>query len=403
MFMPGDLGGKGALRLVFSALLLAGIGTLLAACAVHPFVTYPLSLALFAKRRPVRLQQTDERPRVAICLSAYNEEAVIAEKARSLIAAAQFYGPATVHIYTDGCADRTVELLQPFADQIDLVVSNERRGKTHGMNVLLERSDSPLVMFSDANVVADDRIVQQLAETFQDPAVGCATARLLYSNPEESATSLAGSIYWAIEELIKSIESDTVGVIGVDGASFMMRRDLYRSAPDNLIDDLFVTLTVLATGARVVRVPEAVVYERSAVKPSEEYRRKVRIASQAMGVHRNLWPVIKRLPLSKVYAYVSHRLMKWLIPFFLGGSALAFLASLTILFGWGAIAGAVAAAGLILVGGKYNIPGLAILYTITLSLFGVMHGITLGMLSDKSFTTWEPAESVRSVPSSEVS
>ena len=254
--------------MVFSALILACIGTLLAACALHPFVTYPMSLALFAKRSPVRPQTTDARPRVAICLSAYNEEAVIADKARSLIAAAQLYGPATVHIYTDGCADRTVELLQPFADQVDLIVSKERRGKTHGMNMLLERSDSPLVMFTDANVIADDHIVQQLAAPFQDPAVGCATARLLYSNPGESATSFAGSIYWAIEEAIKSIESKTVGVIGVDGASFMIRRDLYRSAPDNLIDDLFVTLTVLATGALIVRVAEAVVRERSAVKPS---------------------------------------------------------------------------------------------------------------------------------------
>lgn len=386
---------RGWHKLITSVSILCAIVAVLVACALHPFFTYPLSLAMFGKRRVATYTESDSRPAVAICLSAYNEEAVIVEKIRSLIMAASVYGPATVHVYTDGCSDRTVELIQPFADEFDLVVSTERLGKTHGMNLLMERSDSPLVMFSDANVVADDHIVEQLAQPFQDPTVGCTTARLLYSNPEESATSLAGAVYWKIEEFIKSIESKTIGVVGVDGASFMVRRELYHQAPENLIDDLYVTLSVLAGGAAVVRVPDAVVYERSAVKAREEYHRKVRIASQAIRVHRHLWPLIRKLPFPKVYGYVSHRLMKWLIPFFLTGAGLALIAAMWIQIGWPAAAIALALITLVLIGGRFGVPGLAFVYTVGLSLFGVMNGVLLGLFSESAFVTWDPARSVR--------
>lgn len=369
------------------------------ACALHPFFTYPLSLALFGTRRVANNTDSVSRPAVAICLSAYNEEAVIVEKIRSLIMAASVYGPATLHVYTDGCSDRTVELITPFADKFDLIVSPERRGKTHGMNLLMTRSNSPLVMFSDANVVASDQIVAQLAQPFQDPTVGCTTARLLYSNPEESATSHAGSVYWKLEEFIKSIESETIGVIGVDGASFMVRRELYHQAPENLIDDLYVTLSVLAGGAAVIRVPDAVVYERSAVKAREEYNRKVRIACQAIRVHRHLWPSIQKLPFPKVYGYVSHRLMKWLLPFFLTTAGLALMAAMWIQIGWPIVAIALALLALVVIGGRFAVPGLAFVYTVGLSLIGVMNGVLLGLFSESAFVTWDPAQSVREKPS----
>ena len=384
------------------SLALLSLSAFLAACALHPFVTYPISLALFATRRVKAATGSTDRLSVAICMSAYNEEAVIVDKVRSLIAAAEAYGNATVHIYTDGCSDRTEELLRPFADRIDLIVSHHRCGKTHGMNLLLERSTSALVMFADANVVSDDRIISQLATPFGDPTVGCTTARLLYSNSDESATSLAGSIYWAMEESIKQIESSTVGVIGVDGASFMIRRSLYCSAPDDLIDDLFVTLCVLATGAQVVRVAEAVVYERSAVKAEEEYRRKVRIACQAVRVHRQLWPMIRTLPTLQVYAYISHRLIKWLVPFLVAGSLIAITASFTMLFGWWALASSLAALFAVLIGGLANVPGFSFVYTVGFSLFGVAHGVLQGFFSRNTFTTWDPVASVRTPPPQEV-
>lgn len=365
--------------------------------AAHPFVTYPLSLQLFFRKLQVPLADwsKEARPSVAICLSAYNEAAVIVTKVESLIRIAEAYGPATIHVYTDGCSDETAELLEPFRDRIDLIVSRQRTGKTHGMNVLIGRSDSELVMFTDANVEIPDDGLIRLSLPFVDPACGCATARLQYVNSKESPTSFAGSVYWRIEEWVKSLESATIGMLGVDGASFVVRRKSYRPAPPDLIDDLFVTLAIHIEGGRVVRAPDVTVHEYGAVRVREEYRRKVRIACQAMNVHKVMWPSIRKQNWRVIYGYVSHRLIKWMIPFLLACAALSLLAAIWLQFGLGVGAG-ILGCGLAALGlGALGVPGLSLLTTIVVSLTGVGQGVATSLFGGQSFTTWEPAESVR--------
>lgn len=368
-----------------------------AVLATHPFVTYPLSLQLFFRKREVPLADwpKEKRPSVAVCLSAYNEAAVIVTKIESLIRMAEAYGPATIHVYTDGCSDNTAELLEPFSNKIDLIVSNQRTGKTHGMNVLISRSDSELIMFTDANVEIPDDGLIRMTKPFIDPACGCATARLQYVNSNESPTSFAGSVYWQIEEWVKSLESATIGMLGVDGASFVVRRKSYRPAPPNLIDDLFVTLAIHIEGGRVVRAPNVTVHEFGAVRVREEYRRKVRIACQAMNVHKVMWPSIRKQNWRVIYGYVSHRLIKWMIPFLLAGTGLCLLAAILLEFGVAAGA-SVVGVGLVALGlGALGVPGLSLLTTIFVSLMGVGQGVLTSVFGGNSFTTWEPAGSVR--------
>jgi cellulose synthase/poly-beta-1,6-N-acetylglucosamine synthase-like glycosyltransferase len=383
---------------------MSGIGVLLAlgilalALAAHPFVTYPLSLWLFAPRRAAGVARATERPSVAICMCAYNEEAVVVDKVHALLATAALYGPATVHVYVDGSTDRTAELLRPLADRIDLVISPERFGKTHGMNLLIDRSRSDLVMFSDANVIAPPDLLSGLATPFADPETGCVTATLAYSNPAESPTSLAGTIYWAVEERIKAIEAATIGVIGVDGACFLVRRALYQPAPDGLIDDFYVTLKVLIAGAHVQSVADVVVEERSAVDPVEERNRKQRIACQALNVHKALWPELRRLPAWQLYGYLSHRLIKWMMPFSLAAALACFAAAAILATGWPAAAAIAIGAAAIAIGGRFDLPVLGVAATALLSLYGVGRGFCQSLFSQTSYTTWEPAKSVRSAP-----
>ena len=119
--------------------------------SVHPFVTYPLSLLPFRRRRP-KTAMPETLPTFAICVCAYNEEATIAEKARNMIAVADTTHDCELLVYVDGASDRTAERLAPFSDRITVVVSDVRRGKSHGMNVLVERCRAEIIVFTDANV-----------------------------------------------------------------------------------------------------------------------------------------------------------------------------------------------------------------------------------------------------------
>lgn len=382
---------------------LCGITLVLALIlATHPFVTYPLSLGLLPRKRYSAKARGKggiralHRPAVAICLCAFNEEDVIVDKLNSLLRMAELYGPATIHVYSDGSTDRTNALLEGFATRADIVISPHRLGKTHGMNILANRSQSELVMFTDANVVMPEDALIQLTQPFNDPACGCTTARLVYVNRHETATALIGALYWAIEEFIKGIESSCGFVMGVDGASFVVRRTCYHQPPDDLIDDLYVTLRVLLDGMRVVRVSSVAVYERGAVDAKEEYQRKVRIACQAMRVHCRLWPRLRRMPVHLLYAYLSHRLMKWMSPYCYLIACLAAFALLGM-----QTSGAVAmltlgiGAALLIAGQVFRIPGVSLISNAVVALAGVASGVLKGMLSQQAFVIWNPAASVR--------
>lgn len=366
--------------------------------SAHSFLTYPLSLKLFARRLPPPVLTPADacRPSLAICVSAYNEQDVITGKIRKLLAMAEAYGPATIHVYADCPSDDTVRLLRHFGDRIDLVVGDVRRGKTLGMTLLAARSDSELLMFTDANVQSDVDAAIELVRPFADPMVGMTTAKLIYSNRRETATSALGAAYWAIEEAIKRIETHTVGLIGCDGAMFVMRRSLYRAPPPQLIDDLYLSLSILLQHRRVISIEQVAVFERSATGAGEEQRRKQRIACQAINVHRALWPGLRRLPRLTLYAYLSHRVLKWLMPFFLLGAAVSgagVLAQLIGLVPAAALIGAGAAA--VTVAGRFGLKPLSLVSSAILSLTGVGAGVIESLAGRKTYTVWEPVATVR--------
>lgn len=376
---------------------------LVAAClmlAAHPLFTYPITLALFRPRnRPVAPMEAEGgRPSLAICMCAYNEADVIAAKVERLIEMAEAYGPATIHVYADCPADDTAIILSRYADRIDLVIGTERAGKTFGMNRLVARSDSEYLMFTDANVESDVDAAIELARPLSDPTVGCTTARLVYSNRGESPTSALGAIYWAMEERIKQLESRTTGLIGCDGAMFLMRRSLHRAPPPHLIDDLFLSLNILIERSRIVSVPHVKVFERSATGAVEEKRRKQRIACQAINVHRAMWPRLRRMPALSLYAYISHRPMKWLMPFFLGAAAMFCLLLVALTLG-PVIAAllAIASAAVIWIGERFRVRPFSLVSSAVLSLAGVAVGVCESVFLNKTYTTWDPALSVRLV------
>ncbi|MCH4891690.1 MULTISPECIES: glycosyltransferase [unclassified Sphingomonas] len=377
---------------------LIALGVVLLGFALHPFVTYPLSLLVLRprSRRAAPRQPAATRPSVAICMSVYNEQDVVVEKVRRLIEQAEAYGPATIHVYADGCTDDTVELLAPFADRVNLIASATRSGKTAGMGALLAASDSELVMFTDANVRAPVSALIDLVEPLRDPTVGCVTARLVYSNEGETATSALGARYWQLEEWIKRLEDEAYGLIGVDGAMFVIRRENYHLPPPNLIDDLFVSLKVLIDGKRVTRVPQVTITERSATASVEEHRRKARIACQGMNVHRALWPALRQMHPVLVYGYLSHRLIKWLMPFFLLGAVLCFAAALAIYTSLMAVAaGLIGLALVLLIGNLVRVRIAEFAWSSIASLAGVARGVVQSLLMRQTYTVWEPAASVR--------
>jgi cellulose synthase/poly-beta-1,6-N-acetylglucosamine synthase-like glycosyltransferase len=309
--------------------------------ALWPFGPYQLSL-LLARRlhhfpSPAVLDgmtAAQDGTTFAICLCAYNEAAVIADKMEDLLRLREAAGgELDILIYVDAATDGTTSILESYRDRVQLVVGDARRGKTHGMNLLVGRTNASIVMFTDANVRIDPNAVAVLRRYFADESIGCVCSDLSYINASQSATAAVGSAFWSFNEWSKGLETDTGSVIGADGSLFAIRRELHRPVPKGLFDDLFVSLCVLFAGYRVVRAPELRAYETHATQATDEYRRKVRIACECMHVHFELWPEMRRrLDLWNLYKYIGHRLLRWVggflillaAPFLAAAAALAF-------------------------------------------------------------------------------
>jgi len=373
------------------------LGAFFLIAALHPFTTYPLSLLAIRRWHRVTLAsaQTPAAQSFAICFCAYNEERVIEQKIDNLFALQRVVPDLEIYAYVDAATDRTAELLRRHADRIHLHVSPERHGKTHGMNRLVSMAAASIVVFTDANVMLDLDAIDHLRRYFADPAVGCVCGHLVYVNAGRSATAAVGSLFWRLEEWIKLRETETGSAVQADGSLFAIRRALHRPPPDHLIDDMYVSMSILCEGYRVVQANDVVAYEQAVTSTREEFQRKIRIACQCFNIHRILWPRLRRLGPLDLYKYISHKLLRWLSIYSFAAAAVAFEAALG-LAGWGAVGAALAAAGILALalGGVTGVFPFKQLWEIFTALLGAGIGVWRS-LKGESFQTWSPASSIR--------
>jgi cellulose synthase/poly-beta-1,6-N-acetylglucosamine synthase-like glycosyltransferase len=379
-----------------TGLFLLGILCLLAAC--HPFVTYPWTLIVLQVLRPAKrctVGVPDVHLNCAICVCAYNEEHIIARKVENLLALRAREPGLEILIYVDGASDRTAEILREYGSQINLHVGSRRLGKTYGMNLLASKAQAPILIFTDANVLMDMDCVRAFRRYFADSEIGCVCGSLIYTNGRASATASSGSAYWRFEETIKRLEMESGSMIGADGSVFAIRRALHQPPPDDIIDDLYVSLKILCSGFRVIQASDAVAYEESVVSGREEFRRKIRIACQAFNVHRLLWPQLRRLDGITLYKYVSHKLIRWFTIYLLAIAALAFEGAL-IVGGHAPLAAAlvVCTAVALYLGCVSSIRPFAQFAGTIAALAGTGLGVWRSMRGDR-YQTWIPAASIR--------
>lgn len=380
------------------AFALASAGVLALALGLHPFATYPLSLMVLARLRP-RPHRTGPAPpncKVAVCVCAYNEEQVIGARINNLIALRATVPDLEILVYVDAAADGTAAIVRRYGNAIRSHISPARQGKSCGMNQLVSMTDADLIVFSDANVTFALDALANLIAPFADESVGCVCGHLIYRYSDHpTATAETGSLYWRIEERIKDLESRVGSVMGADGSIFAIRRHLHRPPPGDLIDDLFVSLSILCGGHRIVRADHATAYEDAVSRPAEEFGRKVRIACQAFNVHRALWPSLRRLPTLDQYMYVSHKVLRWLTIYLLAASGFCIVWAVLLEGGFvmaSATVGAVFCAGLLVA--LRAVRPIAKTIEILAAFVATGLGVFRSLAGDR-FQTWNPPGSAR--------
>ena len=291
------------------------------ALLVYTYLGYPILLGLFARcfRKPHATDDEAESS-VTLIISARNEEQVIFRKIENALALDYPRDRLSIIVVSDKSTDGTEAIVEGFQDRgVRLLRTQERQGKTSGLNMAVALVESDIVVFSDANAMYHPSALRKLVRHFADPHVGYVVGLAKYENAAGSAAGHSEETYWDLETQIKHWESSLSSVVGADGAIYAIRRELYEPLEESDINDFVNPLQIVAKGYRGVYDAEAVCFESVAGEFGREYDRKVRIVNRAFNGFLRVPAASNPFKVGWfAWQLISHKLLRWFSPYLLG-------------------------------------------------------------------------------------
>jgi cellulose synthase/poly-beta-1,6-N-acetylglucosamine synthase-like glycosyltransferase len=297
-----------------TVLLAISIGALL-----YIYVGYLLALRLIVGIRGAKpIRRSPITPAVTLVISAYNEAAVICKKIENALALDYPADRREILVISDASDDGTDGIVEEFAAQgVRLFRQTERRGKTAGLNAALPTVHGDIVVFSDANAMYREDALRMLVRNFADPEVGCATGEARYTVGDSDIADMGERVYWGYEMQIKRLETALGSMVGGDGAIYAIRKSLWKTLPDNAINDFLNPLQIVAEGGRAVYEPDAVCFEDTAGGTRAEYKRRVRIVSRSWRAVFQASAVLNPFRVGLfAWSVLSHKVLRWLSGLF---------------------------------------------------------------------------------------
>jgi cellulose synthase/poly-beta-1,6-N-acetylglucosamine synthase-like glycosyltransferase len=290
------------------------------AALLYVYIGYPLLLVLISRFIRRRLPKQNYEPFLSILIAAYNEEAGIHKKLEQTLSLEYPREKMEVIVLSDGSTDRTDEIVQSLNDpRVRLLHITGRMGKTNAQNEGVKHARGDVLVFSDATTIYHAEALRYLASNYIDGRVGAVSGRYQYFDPEgKSPTGLGTVAFWNYENYIKMMQSRIRTISGCCGCIYSVRREAYTALAPDVISDLVQPLHVIGKGYRVIFEDRALAYEETTQSTSEEFSMRVRVITR--GIHGLL--SVPSLLMPWKHSWVSfqlwsHKILRWLVPFFL--------------------------------------------------------------------------------------
>ena len=310
--------------------LAATLAFLAAALFLWSYLLYPLRIARLAGVAAVPSDTASGSPlSTEVILSAADEEDVIAERVRNLLAQKTGTAPYRITIGCDGCRDKTAERAREAGDgRVNVIEFSARRGKAAVLNDLVAASRADVIVFTDANTRFESGAVRCLVERFGDRRVGSVCGRLLLER-EAGARETPEALFWDRETKLKEAEGQLGVCLGANGAIYAARRgSIEPLPPDTSMDDFLIPARIARQGLLAVFAGDAVAREPAGSDVRAELSRRFRLGVGAGEVlRRERWLYDFRRHPRLTLAYLSRKVARWAAPVFLLLSLLAGLAS----------------------------------------------------------------------------
>ncbi len=270
------------------------------------------------KGKPPRVSADDDTlPRISVIIPVYNEERILSRKVENCLESDYPADRVEFVFALDGCTDGSESALSVFKDsRIQVRVFRENRGKVAVLNDVIPALGGDIVVLSDASGMVNPGGLRALIRPFADPDVGGVAGVYRVHRDDRSELDSAEHSYHGFEMKLRSWEGLIRTTLSGTGSLFAFRKFDYEPFPEGLFnEDYYLPARLAIRGKRVVYTPEAQLSDHVSTQLPVVFRRRVRIA------YGN-WQQIRYLPEllnpSRGYlfwVFVSHKLLRMLMPF----------------------------------------------------------------------------------------
>ncbi len=300
---------------------------------LYIFIGYPCLIFIIGSIKGLfrKDEKSDIEPTVTLIISAFNEGDCISEKLENSLSLDYTDEKFEIIVVSDASTDNTDSVVKGFVDRgVSLIRSEERLGKTAGLNLAVPQAKGEIIVFSDANAMYQKDAIRKLVRNFFNKRIGYVVGHAKYGDIDSSNASRSENNYWKYEIFLKKMESRVHSVVGGDGAIYAIRKELYEKLLITDINDFVNPLQIILKGFRGVFEPEAICWESPAGSFAKEFQRKVRI------VNRSFTGLIRMKAAMNPFRtglfslqVVSHKLLRWFIPVFVAICLLSFIGTTT--------------------------------------------------------------------------
>jgi poly-beta-1,6-N-acetyl-D-glucosamine synthase len=290
---------------------------------IHSYFLYPIAIKIislfFRNFKYTRIIE----PSISIIISAYNEERVIENRIENIASLNYNFNKIEVLIGSDNSADGTNGIILKLKEKypwLNFYPFKERRGKVSVINDLVSKARNDILIFTDANVMFDERMLKNILPHFSDSKVGGVSGQIILSESKFiQSKDVEEQNYWSYENFIKRNEGRCGIQIGGNGGIYAIRRNLFEVIPDThaVTDDLYVPLSILQKGYKYLFEDEAVAFEEISQNVYHEFKRKVRFFATNFQTIFYFKSLLFNKNLLISYALWSHKIIRWFTPFFL--------------------------------------------------------------------------------------
>jgi poly-beta-1,6-N-acetyl-D-glucosamine synthase len=177
--------------------------------------------ALFPKKIKNANQLSNNKLKIHHIVCFHNESEFIKNKLRNCY---KLNYPDIIHSFiNDNSTDDTLELLNKYKKKGTFVFNNTINiGKNQSQIMAVKKSNSDLILFTDANVFLEKDSLKHLVQYFSNNEVGGVCGNVMIKTQTDKV-EFSGR-YWNLEKKIKQLQTRSGAVIGFDGGFYCVKR-----------------------------------------------------------------------------------------------------------------------------------------------------------------------------------